>query len=221
MKKYIEEILSDTKAVLFDLDGTLVDSMWIWKSIDVDYLAKFGYEYVEGLQQKIEGMSFYETALYFKENFGIEDTPEDMIAEWNSMAVDKYLHEVPFKSGAKAFLDELKRRGIKVGIGTSNTPELVSAVLTSLGERESIDTIVTGHEVEHGKPSPDIYLEAARRLGVNPKKCLVFEDIVPGIQAARNAGMRSFAVYDEYSKDFWEEKKALADWYITDYRDFF
>ncbi len=221
MKKYIEEILDNTEAVLFDLDGTLVDSMWIWKSIDVDYLAKFGYEYVEGLQQKIEGMSFYETALYFKENFHIEDEPEEMIAEWNSMAVDKYLHEVPLKPGAKEFLDELKARGVKVGIGTSNTPELVEAVLSSLGIKGIIDTIVTGHEVEHGKPSPDIYLEAAKRLGVEPKKCLVFEDIVPGIQAAGNAGMRSIAVDDEYSRDFWEEKKKWAYYYITDYRDFF
>ncbi len=221
MKKYIEEILNNTEAVLFDLDGTLVDSMWIWKSIDVDYLAKFGYEYVEGLQQKIEGMSFYETALYFKENFEIKDEPEDMIAEWNSMAVDKYLHEVPLKPGAGEFLDELKARGVKVGIGTSNTPELVEAVLSSLGIKDIIDTIVTGHEVEHGKPSPDIYLEAAKRLDVEPEKCLVFEDIVPGIQAARNAGMRSVAVDDEYSRDFWEEKKTSADWYITDYRDFF
>lgn len=221
MKEYIEEILRDTEAVIFDFDGTLVDSMWIWKSVDVDYLAKFGFEYEEGLQQKIEGMSFYETALFFKENYHISDSPEDMVDEWNSMAYDKYLNQVPFKPGAKEFLDELIKRGIRVGIGTSNTPELVAAALGTLNAKGMINAIVTGHEVERGKPSPDIYLEAAKRLGVEPEKCLVFEDIVPGIMAAKNAGMRAFAVDDEYSKDVWEEKKKTADYYITDYRDFF
>lgn len=221
MKKNIEDLLEDIQAVLFDLDGTLVDSMWIWKSIDIEYLGRFGIAYQEGLQQKIEGMSFSETAVYFKEHFRIPDSIEQMKRDWNAMAVDKYTHEVPLKPGAARFLDELKRRGIKMGIATSNSTELVMAVLNALDIRKQIDTVVTGCEVAHGKPSPDIYLEAAKRLGVECAHCLVFEDIVPGIQAARAAGMYVFSVEDPYSVQFREQKMAQANGYIQDYRDFF
>lgn len=221
MRKYIEEMLENTQAVLFDLDGTLVDSMWIWKSIDIEYLGRFGIAYREGLQQDIEGMSFSETAAYFKERFQIPDSIEQMKKDWNAMAVDKYSHEVPLKPGAARFLDELKKRGIRVGIATSNSAELVAAVLNALDVREQIDTVVTGCEVAHGKPSPDIYLEAGKRLGAEYAHCLVFEDIVPGIQAAKAAGMYVFAVEDPYSEQFREQKMAQADGYIRDYRDFF
>lgn len=221
MRKYIEDILEETQAVLFDLDGTLVDSMWIWKSIDIEYLGRFGIAYQEGLQQEIEGMSFSETAMYFKEHFQIPDSIEQMKSDWNAMAVDKYSHEVPFKPGAERFLDELKKRGIKIGIATSNSAELVKAVLNALGVREQIDTVVTGCEVAHGKPSPDIYIEAAKRLGAEYAHCLVFEDIIPGIQAAKAAGMCVFSVEDPYSEQFREQKMAQADGYIQDYRDFF
>ncbi len=221
MRKYIEDILAETQAVLFDLDGTLVDSMWIWKSIDIEYLGRFGISYQEGLQQQIEGMSFSETALYFKEHFQIPDSIDQMKSDWNAMAYDKYSREVPFKPGAERFLEELKARGIKVGIATSNSIELVGAVLDALGAREMIDTVVTGCEVAHGKPSPDIYLEAASRLRAQTSRCLVFEDIIPGIQAAKAAGMYVFSVEDPYSEQFRKQKRAQADGYIRDYMDFF
>lgn len=137
------------------------------------------------------------------------------------MAAEKYAHDVPFKPGADRFLDELKSRGIKVGIATSNSSQLAGVVLDALGITGQIDTVVTGCEVAHGKPSPDIYLEAARRLGVAHERCLVFEDIIPGIQAARAAGMHVISVDDPYSGQFREQKMAQADGYIQDYRDFF
>jgi 16S rRNA pseudouridine516 synthase len=221
MKKYIERILQDTQAVLFDLDGTLVDSMWMWKNIDIEYLGRFGIPYQEGLQQQIEGMSFSETALYFKEHFQIPDSIQQMKDDWNAMALHKYTHEVFLKPGAERFLKELKKRGIQTGIATSNSKELVTAVMDSLGIHDKIDTVVTGCEVSHGKPSPDIYLEAAKRLGAQQSRCVVFEDIVPGIMAGKAAGMYVFAVEDPYSSQFWEQKKAQADDYIRDYRDFF
>lgn len=221
MREHIEKILENMQAVLFDLDGTLVDSMWMWKSIDIEYLGRFGIPYQEGLQQAIEGMSFSETAAYFKEHFQIPDSIDQMKDDWNTMAFEKYAHEVPLKPGAAQFLDELKRRGIKVGIATSNSIKLVMTVLEALGIGEQIDTVVTGCEVAHGKPSPDIYLEAADRLGAEYGRCLVFEDIVPGIQAARAAGMYVFCVEDSYSEQFREQKMEQANDYINDYRDFF
>ncbi len=221
MNKDIEELLKKSRAVLFDLDGTLVDSMWMWKDIDIEYLGRFGIAYYDGLQQQIEGMSFSETAVYFKEHFNIPDSIEKMKDDWNTMAFYRYTHDVPFKPGAQKFLEELKERSIKVGIATSNSLQLVNAVLDALDARKLIDTVVTGCEVERGKPYPDIYLEAARRLDEAPSDCLVFEDIIPGIMAAKAAGMYVFSVDDEYSKAFTAEKRAQADSYIRDYMDFF
>ncbi len=212
-------MLQDIEAILFDLDGSLVDSMWIWKDIDIAYLGKFGIPLPEGLQSQIEGMSFSETAAYFKSRFGIPDTIERIKADWNQMAWDKYTHEVPLKSGAMELITHCLKRGIKLGIATSNSRQLVENVMQAHGLLGCFDGIVTGCEVEKGKPSPDVYLETAKRCQAIPEKCLVFEDIIPGILAGKAAGMKVCAVHDQYSLPQEEEKKRLADYYITDYYD--
>ena len=212
-------MINGIQAVLFDLDGSLVDSMWIWRDIDIEYLGRFGIELPQGLQHEIEGMSFSETACYFKERFQIPDEIEKMKSDWNQMAWDKYTHEVPLKKGADAFLEYCRQKEIKLGIATSNSRELVENVTRALGVSDYFTCIVTGCDVEHGKPAPDVYLEAARRCGVTPDKCLVFEDIVPGIMAGKAAGMKVCAVEDAYSLDQMDEKKRLADYYIKDYED--
>ena len=98
----------DKKAVLFDLDGTLVDSLWIWKDIDIEFLGKHGLELPEDLQPALDGMSFYETAVYMKKRFSLPETPEELMDIWNHMAEDKYAKEVPLKKGVKEFLQKLK-----------------------------------------------------------------------------------------------------------------
>lgn len=210
-------IFQDKKAFLFDLDGTLVDSMWIWKKIDIEYLGRFGLELPDNLQASIEGMSFSETALYFKERFSIPDSLEEMKADWNRMAWEKYTQEVPLKPGVRDFLTYYRARGVKMAVATSNSQELAEAVLAAHGLTDFFDTVVTGCEVAHGKPWPDIYLEAAARLGVNAGECLVFEDVVAGIQAGKSAGMKVAAVEDAYSLYQNLQKRELADYYITDY----
>ena len=212
-------MLQGIEAVLFDLDGSLVDSMWIWKDIDIVYLEKFGIELPKGLQREIEGMSFSETAKYIKERFQIPDEIEEMKAEWNRMAWDKYTNEVPLKKGAKAFVTYCKEHNIKLGIATSNSRELVENVIHVLGLDDYFTCIVTGCDVNRGKPAPDVYLEAARLCGVSPQNCLVFEDIVPGIMAGKAAGMKVCAVDDAYSADQLAEKIRLADYFIHDYDD--
>ncbi|MDE6963679.1 MAG: HAD family phosphatase [Lachnospiraceae bacterium] len=212
-------MLENIDAVLFDLDGTLVDSMWIWQEVDVAYLAGFGIPVPKGLQEDIGGMSFTEGAQYFKDRFKIPDTVEKIKEDWNRMAWDKYTHEVPLKKGAEEFVKYCRQNGIKMGIATSNSRELVENVMQVHGLSEYFDCIVTGCEVERGKPSPDIYLEAARRCKVTSEKCLVFEDIVDGIKAGKAAGMKVCAVDDKSSRASEKEKRKLADYYINDFSE--
>lgn len=210
-------ILDNMKAVIFDLDGSLVDSMWIWKQIDIDYLGRFGYDLPPTLQEEIGGMSFYETAVYIKKRFDLPCALEEMMQDWNDMAWEKYMHEVPLKKGIPEFLAECKRRGIKLGIASSNSRELVDGVLKVLQVDHYFDYTLTGSEAKKGKPAPDIYLAVAKELDVAPCNCLVFEDIIQGIMAGKNAGMTVYAVDDDHSKYQEAQKRELSDGYIYDY----
>ena len=207
------------KAVLFDFDGTLADSMWMWDDIDIEYLGSRGIALPDTLQKEIEGMSFSETAIYFKETFHLDDSLEEIKADWNRMTMDKYIHEVPLKTGVLEFLQLLKSDGIRMGIATSNSRELVDAALKSLAIQDFFQTVTIGCEVAAGKPSPDIYLKVAERLQVRPEECLVFEDVPAGILAGKRAGMPVIAVQDNFSDSMTEEKKELADMYINDYNE--
>lgn len=213
------DILRGIEAVIFDLDGSLVDSMWIWHEIDVEYLGRYGLRVPDDLQHMIEGFSFTETAQYFKERFELPASVDEIRRTWNEMACDKYMHEVPLKPGVAAFLDICRRDGIKLGIATSNSRELVTKVADSHGLHDYFSCIMTSCDVGKGKPAPDIYLAVAGQLAVSPAACLVFEDIAAGILAGKAAGMKVCAVEDAYSLFQTEEKKRLADYYIRDYRD--
>ncbi len=212
-------MLSQIKAVIFDLDGTLVDSMGLWKDIDIEFLGARGIAYEDNLQEKIEGMSFTETAVFFQQYYHLKESVEELKVIWNQMAEHKYRYEVPLKSGVQEFLDSLKEQNIKMGIATSNSEELIRAVNQAYHFDEYMSCIVTACSVKKGKPAPDVYLEAARQLAVAPKDCLVFEDIVKGIEAGKNAGMKVCAVEDSYSAGQREEKRKISDYYIDSYDD--
>ena len=218
-KNAVKELTEGIQAVIFDLDGTLIDSMWMWKQIDIDYLARHGHPLPEDLQGCIEGMSFSETAVYFKERFSLSDPLDVIKADWNRMAYDIYVNEVPLKPGAMEFLQYLREHGIRTGIATSNSKELLMAVLESLKITEYFDELHTSCEVEKGKPAPDIYLLVAEKLGIAPENCLVFEDIIQGIHAGKAAGMKVCAVKDEFSVQQEPEKKTAADSFINSFTE--
>lgn len=208
-------------AVIFDLDGSLVDSMWIWRDIDIEYLGRFGIPMPEKLQADIEGMCFSETAVYFKERFHLPDSLEKIKSDWNRMAWDKYMNEVPLKPGVGEFLEGCRKRNIKLGIATSNSRELVENIVGARKLQDYFSCIMTGCDVNCGKPAPDIYLAVAKNLGVEPARCLVFEDILPGIEAGKSAGMEVCAVEDDYSLNIKKEKMEMADYYIEDFYEIF
>ena len=216
-------MLKNIKAVLFDLDGTLVDSMWIWKSVDEEYFEKKGLvlssDEIDSFQQELEGMGFTETAVFFKKRFGIEDSLEEIKAAWISMATEKYCNEVPLKDGVKEFLEYLKEQQIPSAICSSNSIELIKMVLKAHEIDNYFTKMITCCDVSASKPAPDVYLKAAGQLGAEPSACLVFEDVPMGILAGKNAGMRVCAVDDWFSRPQDAKKRELADYFIHSYED--
>ncbi|MEY8352064.1 HAD family phosphatase [Lachnospiraceae bacterium 54-53] len=210
-------MLKEKKAVIFDLDGTLVDSMWMWKSIDVEFLGSRGLPCPEDLQKVIEGMSFSETACYFKERFQLKESLDEIKAVWTEMSIEKYRNNVPLKPGAGEFLEYIAKEGIRAGIATSNGRQMVDVVIESLKIGQYFQVVATACEVTAGKPAPDIYLKVAKELSVSPSSCLVFEDVPAGILAGKRAGMTVCAIDDAFSKEMEEEKRQLADYFIYDY----
>lgn len=205
---------NDIKAVIFDVDGTLVDSMWIWKDVDIEFLGKRGIPLPARLQTDIEGMSYSETAIYFKARFNLTESLEEIKEEWRLMAEGYYKRHIKLKSGAKEFLKLLNDKGVTIGIATSNSRELVDYMLTNHGIRQYFSDIRTSCEVDKGKPHPDVYLKVAEDMGIEPCHCLVFEDTVSGVMAAKSAGMKVFAMADEVSLESKDKLIEMTEGYI-------
>lgn len=212
-------MLTDVRAAIFDLDGTLVDSMWIWEKIDIDYLKIRNIDMPEDLRDAISHLSFQETAKYFKKRFNLEDSLEEIMNEWYDMAFYEYENNVPLKAGAKLFLDKLKKLGIKIGLATSNSLPLLEIALKKNDIYDYFDAITITGEVKRGKSFPDVYLLAAEKLGVSPNQCIVFEDILPAMKGAKAAGMKVVGVYDELSKDSRDEIENTVDKFIIEYAE--
>lgn len=210
-------MLENVKACIFDLDGTLIDSMGLWEGVDEEYFAMHNVPLPADYQKMIDGLSIVEIAVMTKEKFGFKETVEEMLDHWNKMAYYKYAHEIQAKPGAYEFLQKCKEKGIKIGVATSNSIPLYSAVAKNLKFDEMMEAVVTGEDVKNGKPDPESYLKVAGKLGVDPKDCLVFEDLVVGIQSGIAAGMKTCAIYDKFSENQDEERRKLADYYFKDF----
>jgi HAD superfamily hydrolase (TIGR01509 family) len=212
-------MLTNIKAAIFDLDGTIIDSMWVWGKIDEDYFKKRNMVQPENLKSQIEHLSFDDTAAYFKSNFNILDSIEEIKKEWTDLAYIEYLNNVKLKPGVVEFLSLLKTLNIKIGLATSNSKPLLEAVLKSNSIYHYFDSITITDEVTRGKAFPDVYLLAAERLGVKPEECIVFEDILPAVKGAKAAGMKVVGVYDYFSKEQKEDIINHADMYILEYHE--
>ncbi|MFD3155528.1 HAD family hydrolase [Haloimpatiens sp. FM7330] len=213
-------MLKNIKAAIFDMDGTIIDSMWVWSKIDNDYLAKRNISVPKDLKDSIEHLTFEETAKYFKNKFNIQDDIKTIMNEWNEMAYDEYKNNVKLKPGVKKFLSLLKSLDIKIALATSNCTLLLETALKQTGIYDYFEIITTTDEVNKGKSSPDIYLLTANKLNVKPEECIVFEDILPAVQGAKAAGMKVVAVHDPFSEYQKNELIKNADKYLTTYEEF-
>ena len=212
-------MFSDIKAAIFDLDGTLIDSMGLWNSIDVNYLKKFNLAVPERLQDDICHLNFQETATYFKDRFNIPDSLDKIMADWHNMAYDAYCTSIKLKKGVVEFLQFLKDSNIKIALATSNSNDLLEASLKANKIYDFFDAITTTSEVERNKEFPDVYLLAAEKLSVAPENCLVFEDLPTAIKGAKKGNMKVVGIYDAWNEDQWSLIKSLSDYSIKDYRE--
>ncbi|SMC28360.1 haloacid dehalogenase superfamily, subfamily IA, variant 3 with third motif having DD or ED [Clostridium acidisoli DSM 12555] len=212
-------MLKNISAAIFDMDGTLIDSMWVWDTIDIKYLKKRGFSVPDKLRDDIIHLSFEETALYFKNRFNLSDSIEEIVNEWNDLAYIEYASNVNLKPYAKEYLSKLKAKGIKLAIATSNCTMLLETVLKRHGIYDLFDVITTTDEVNRGKDFPDVYLLSAKKLSVSPSECVVFEDILPAVMGAKAAGMKVVGVHDSYSEYQKKDIMNNADIYINGYRE--
>lgn len=207
-------------AAIFDLDGTLLDSNGLWRDVDARFFAERGIVEPEDFVCAVQGMSFREGAAYTKRRFGLAESVEAIMAIWMQMAREAYERRIKMKPSARAYLRFLKRAGVKLAVATANRAELFEPTLAREGVLELFDAICTSADVgDVNKSGGALFQLAARRLGVAPGDCVVFEDVPDGVAGAKAAGMRACAVLDAAMAHSRDAIEALADWTIRDFTD--
>lgn len=208
----------DFRAVIFDLDGTLLDSMGVWESVDIGFLARRGIEVPTDYAKAVSALNLREAAEYTIKRFLLPDTTEALIEEWSGMALHEYTHNVMLKPYAGEYLEKLRACGVRLGIATGSSGLLFEPALRNNGIHMMFDVISATADTVRGKEYPDIYLHTAAQLGVQPGMCLVYEDIPQAIRSAKQAGMTVYGVYDKFAEDHWEEIESIADGTLYDFR---
>ena len=197
---------------IFDLDGTLVDSMEWWKGLAEEFLRSQGVEKLpDSLLSQIKTMTIPESAALFIRIFGISGTVSSVAEEMNGLMDRHYREDISLKPGVKAYLRRLKEKGVRMCVASATSKELVEACLKRLGAADYFEAFLSCEDVGAGKTHPDIYLEAAQRMGAKPKDTAGYEDALYAAETAKKAGFYVIGVYDEGSCRTKEERKRLGD----------
>lgn len=207
------------KAVIFDFDGTIANSRYVWQKVDVDFFAKRGMEIPRDYVEAISVMSFYKGAVYTKEKYNIKESVEEIMNEWNSQALREYKENVVLKPFVKEYLRELKDRGYKIGLATAALHDYYIPVLEREGVLDCFDVFTDTRDDARDKNFPDIYLLCAEKLGSNSANSIVFEDVLKGVKSSVSAGFNTTAVYDNQPENQWEIIKNTANRHIMDFSE--
>ena len=208
------------KAVIFDMDGTLVSSMHLWQRLLPDFLKNHGLVASSEMLARVNYMSFDQSSPYVVSEFPqLKMTPEEVRAEWMEMIYEDYSERVLLKPGAKEFMLKLREKGIKIAIATACVKKLAEACLENNGVSELIDVITYAEDVGCGKDNPKIYEMCLKELGCRADEAILFEDILVPIQTAARIGLRAVAVEDEAAASERKEIKKAANMYIRDFRE--
>lgn len=203
------------RGAIFDVDGTLMDSMSIWDTIGEAYLRSIGYEPKENLNEVFQNMSLYQAACYYRTEYGVTLGIDEIMAGVNAMLERYYRSEAPLKEGAMELLELLRINGAKLCIATATDRYLVEAALERCGILSHFGEIFTCNGVGHGKDEPHIFEAALRFLGTRKSETIVFEDAFYAIRTAKDAGFPVAAVYDRHEKTQ-DGIRALADIYFEE-----
>ncbi len=207
------------QAAIFDLDGTLIDSMWIWENLLVDFLKARNLVAPEHMLNEVTHMSLVQSSAYVQEFFQLPMTPAEVHKEWTDTVYAAYAEKIKLKPGAKEYLHYLKDQGVKLAVATSCDPRLCQACLKQNGVLPLFDVITYADEVGKGKNYPDIYLECLKRLNCSLKDAVLFEDILVALRTGKSIGMRVIIMEDQSAKPDWPLLKKEADRYIQSFHE--
>ena len=208
------------EACIFDLDGTLLDSLGVWTDIDIEFLGKRGGSFTEEYGKATATMRMMEAAEYTVKLYRLEEKPEDIMAEWMEMARDRYAHQIGLIPFAKEFLLQLKTEGVPMGVATIGKKELYQPALERNGIAELFDVIVDADMVRTGKESPEIFLKTAELLGVAPERCVVFEDTLVGLRSAASCGFMTVGMLDKEHRESHSGIESVCDVAAYDFKQF-
>jgi HAD superfamily hydrolase (TIGR01509 family) len=205
-------------AIIFDLDGVLADSEPWWSKIDAKLLAEHGVTYRGEYHQNVVGVSYRLAVEFYKKAFGLSVATDEMMRRRGEIATEFFANRVGLFPNVKEVLEELRHMKLHLAVATSSVSASARPFLDRHGLTKFFEVIVTGDEVEHGKPAPDIYLCAAQKLGIPADACVVVEDALPGVAAARAAKMCVAAIPDRRFVDPREYEKE-ADYVLNSLKE--
>lgn len=206
------------KAAIFDLDGTLVDSMGLWEELPYRYLSLHQQTTSEDLNVVFRKMTLTQSAEYYQTHYGITKSTEQIIDEINHLIYDYYSSCVKVKKGIKEYLDQLSKHHVKMCIATATSRELVEVCINNLGLADYFDFILTCDEIKEGKEQPTIYLKAVEKMQTKIEETWVFEDAYHAIVTCKQAGFKVVGVYDK-AETKQTEIKQIVDIYINDFTE--
>lgn len=207
------------RGAIFDLDGTLLDSNPWWDKAPVDWLKSVGKEAKPDLAETIFPLTLPEAADYMIAEYGLRQTPRELMDGVNAVMEDFYLRRIPLKPGVRELLDALDARGVPMAVASVTDRRLVEAALKRHGVLDRFRALVTTNEAGVGKQEPAVYLLAAERIGSAPGETLVFEDALHALLTAKRAGFRTAGVFDADNLKHQETLAAEAEFYLRDFSD--
>ena len=207
------------KSAIFDMDGTIIDSMGIWKDLAAASFEKNNIAVPDDLEHKIFTMTFTEAADFCIKLTGLNISPDELVDEWSRKAMIYYKTDIPFKPYAAEFIRYLKDLGMKISLTTSNFYDVAVDVLKRKEIFGLFDSITSTQEVTRSKRYPDVFLLSSQRLGVDPRDCIVFEDSYASVLGAKDAGMFVIGVYDKYASHAQEKIRKEAHSYIMTFKE--
>lgn len=213
----IAEMVRRFDGMIFDMDGTLLDSMYVWERIAGDYLRTQGITPPPDVRERIRKLSLRQAAKLFKAEYHVTKRVEEIMDEVNGMIARQYREEVQPKPGVIAFLEALRTAQVKMCVATNTDIHLVETALQRTGLRQYFSAVFTCDQVGHGKDEPHIFREALAHLGTQVDRTAVVEDALHAARTAKNAGFPVIGIYDR-SEPGQQELQALADVFIRDFR---